>query len=394
MKKIFFLFIFVCFFNISSKSQYVLLVGGLHDTLYAMFPGCFNNGYLDTTCAELTTIRHLDISSEGRYSISGVQYLDSLKYLNCSGNALSEIFALPGSLDTLICRSQYDAGFINGYRFASLPPLPATLRYLDISNNGFSTIQGLNEGLRWLDCSGNKFHHSSGLFGPTLQSIVSLPSSLVYLNCSASCLTSLPVLPPALEYLDASYSKFYVSNGIFTFNFPGISFVPNLPSALSVCKLSTNNINCLPQLPASLDSLYAGGNNLTCLTNIVPGMFIDYPLPVCTQANDTHGCGPFPYIAASPTIISLTTLSGTASASGTYNLSAHDLNPASGNVSISASAFLELSTDNVNFSSSLSIPYTGAVLATTQIYVRISSSAQPGLLAGTVTNSAEMQMTL
>jgi len=64
------------------------------------------------------------------------------------------------------------------------------------------------------------------------------------------------------------------------------------------------------------------------------------------------------------------------------------LSPASGNITVTASAGLEISTNDINYSASpLNIPYTGGGLAGQLIYVRLSASAPAGVFSGTIINS-------
>ncbi|HNP53646.1 MAG TPA: T9SS type A sorting domain-containing protein [Ferruginibacter sp.] len=286
--KRFFLAIVICFYAWQPvHAQYTMIFDNiLRMRLQTMFPSCFNSsGEMDTTCTAITTLRHLDLHANGPYNptpqityLNGIQYFDSLRYLNCSGNALAFLPPLPQYLDTLICSYQFGLTGINGYDLGSLPTLPATLKYLDISRNGFVHLSGLNEGLRWLNCSNSKAHMSGGFDMPTLQTIDSLPSTLVYLDCGQNMLVSLPPLPPGLQVLKAQNNKFSYNLAPYNFNFPGIA--------------------CLPILPQSLDSLWVGGNRpVTCLPNAVPGLYVDMVLEYCNLNNNPNGCpsaGPVP----------------------------------------------------------------------------------------------------
>ncbi len=88
--------------------------------------------------------------------------------------------------------------------------------------------------------------------------------------------------------------------------------------------------------------------------------------------------------------VSPTTLSGFSyqfgtgpSASQSFNLSGTSLSPASGSLSVSASTDYEISTDNTNFvSGTLTIPYSGAALSATPVYVRLKSGLSIGLYNG------------
>jgi hypothetical protein len=279
-------------------------------------------------------------------------------------------------------------GFINPYQLTSLAFLPPNLQYLDCHGNGISSLQNLPASLTYLNCASNRFHSSQGVDIPTLTSIGTLPASLAYLNCSGNGISTLPALPATLTYLDASnnYADFtWLSNPWF---FSGITSLPTLPSNLGYLNVSNNpSLFCLPILPMTLTTLNITVTGINCIPNLVPGLNIG-STPICTQANDTYGCGPFPRLTVSLTSISGNAVSGSPGTVASYNLTARYLDPASGNISVSATPLLELSLDNINFSNTaLSIPYTGSTLSSTVIYARISASALPGAFTGTITHS-------
>lgn len=61
------------------------------------------------------------------------------------------------------------------------------------------------------------------------------------------------------------------------------------------------------------------------------------------------------------------------SASQSYGLSGTNLTPASGNLTVTGTTHYEVSTNNTTFSGSVTVPYTGAELAPTTIYVRLAA---------------------
>jgi len=72
----------------------------------------------------------------------------------------------------------------------------------------------------------------------------------------------------------------------------------------------------------------------------------------------------------------------------TFNLSGSNLTGAPGNISITAPTNYEISTDNVNYHTSLSIPYASATLVSTQISVRLKAGLPSGNYNGEIiTNS-------
>lgn len=427
MKKIYIIIFSFCFVCNYSNAQVPIGDAVLLSKLHVLFPNCWNaNGDLDTTCTDITTIRHLDLIGPGLngmtgkiMSMNGLQYFDSLRYLNIQGNSISDL-RLPPMLDTLVCDDQTNTTLgswtsleVNG------SSLPAGLRYLSCnSNRGIGGT--LPPGLTWLSCVNMYMHFLTyGITEPVMQSLPALPSTLRYLNCSYNILTSLPPLPDSLKYLNCSYNKYDDDWLGINYHYPGIAVLPPLPAglidlsasgngftevpllpvSLAYLDVSVNSVNCLPLLPVSMAgvspyhsassaNLLTGYTGINCTLNDVPGIRESPVLPVCTVTNDTHGCAHFPHISAGPGITGLTTFVGTASAAGSYILSAQNLNPASGNIVLTASANLEISLDNVNFSSSpVSVPYSGGGLTNATVFVRIGSSAVFGTFSGTVINS-------
>ncbi|MDP2366167.1 MAG: hypothetical protein Q8M94_20640, partial [Ignavibacteria bacterium] len=101
-------------------------------------------------------------------------------------------------------------------------------------------------------------------------------------------------------------------------------------------------------------------------------------------------------LAGSPIIVvSPATLSGFSylpgggpSTSQSYDLSGSDLTPSSGNISVSGSTNYEVSLNNSSFSSGFNVGYTGGVLATTPIYVRLKAGLPGGIYNGeNITNA-------
>lgn len=100
-------------------------------------------------------------------------------------------------------------------------------------------------------------------------------------------------------------------------------------------------------------------------------------------------CGAIgPIISAGPAITNLTGNAGTASAPLAYNLAGSNLTGFPGNLSVSASANLEVSlSSGSGYATSINVPYSSATLAQTAIYVRIAATAPQGSISGTITNS-------
>ncbi|MDY0089214.1 MAG: lamin tail domain-containing protein, partial [Flavobacteriaceae bacterium] len=80
-------------------------------------------------------------------------------------------------------------------------------------------------------------------------------------------------------------------------------------------------------------------------------------------------------------------MEGNASVSQSFSLSGMNLEPTSGNITVTAPANFQVSTDNVNFSNSLNIAYSGGALASTDVYVRLNESLAINTYNGNITIS-------
>lgn len=87
-------------------------------------------------------------------------------------------------------------------------------------------------------------------------------------------------------------------------------------------------------------------------------------------------------------ITGVTTVFGTASAEQTITLSGSNLTGFPSNITVTASANLEISlTSGGTFTSDVSVPYTSASLSATSIYARITATAALGAVSGTITSA-------
>jgi len=97
-----------------------------------------------------------------------------------------------------------------------------------------------------------------------------------------------------------------------------------------------------------------------------------------------------PVISVTPdTLTGFTYVEGAGpSSSQSYTLNGVDLNPADGDITVAGSGDYEVSTDNLTFSGSVDIAYTGSSLTDTTIYVRLISGLSSGTYDGeTILNS-------
>ncbi len=99
--------------------------------------------------------------------------------------------------------------------------------------------------------------------------------------------------------------------------------------------------------------------------------------------------GSSPVLSAAPGAFNnILTNAGTASATQTYQLNASNLSPAAGNIAVSITSNLEISTDGISFGAGpLNVPYTGGALSSYPLYFRVKSTAAQGVLAESITHS-------
>jgi hypothetical protein len=85
------------------------------------YPTCFNSqDMMDTTCTAVLGARTIDCINKNIANLQGIQYFKGLINLDCSGNSLTSLPALPSGLKVLDCSMN---------RLTSLPVLPSGLRY-------------------------------------------------------------------------------------------------------------------------------------------------------------------------------------------------------------------------------------------------------------------------
>ena len=132
---------------------------------------------------------------------------------------------------------------LRGLGLTTLPPLPATLTTLDVSDNQLATLPELPATLRALQASRNR-----------LTTLPILPANLTSLSVSCNQLTSLPRLPSTMKSL---YAPLNLLTGL-----------PNLPATLETINVACNRLSALPDLPATLKILDVEGNQLTAMPEL------------------------------------------------------------------------------------------------------------------------------
>ncbi|QQR86727.1 MAG: DUF11 domain-containing protein [Flavobacteriales bacterium] len=149
---------------------------------------------------------------------------------------------------------------MNGAVLDTLHPSVAALTYMNVAGAGLTDLNGVQyfTGLQTLVCS-NNYLTSMPVLPDAIQELqcqsngitafTNLPSSLVVLQCQDNALASLPALPLGLEWL-------------FCFN-NGLVALPALPSTLTQLACMYNLLTSLPLLPASLEVLLCNNNSIT-----------------------------------------------------------------------------------------------------------------------------------
>lgn len=169
--------------------------------LQSSFPSSFVNGQMETTSDEIIKETGLHLEKRNIKDLTGIEYFVNLTYLDCSGNQLTSLPKLPGSLLLLDCANNtltslpvLPSGLkvlsTRSNPIISLPVLPDSLEALLINNIGLVSLGSLPQNLKDLDCSGNK-----------LTTLPALPANLKALLCSDNQLSSLPDFPSTLTSL-------------------------------------------------------------------------------------------------------------------------------------------------------------------------------------------------
>ena len=235
---------------------------------------------MDTTCSAIVNDTYVSCVNQSISDLTGIQYFDSLRFLNCylnliqflphiansdtflscSHNQLINLTNLPNSLHTLYSENN---------ELTNLPSIPSSLKELNCSYNYLTSLPNLPSTLQALDCSGNQLTSLPALPNSlstlncsynTFNNLPALPNSLINLECANAQLTSLPLLPISLYSLKCSGNQ--------------LTGLPLLPSNLTHLECGHNIITSLPPLPNSLTYLYCEYNSLTNLPFLPNSLWI------------------------------------------------------------------------------------------------------------------------
>ncbi len=350
MKKLFTIIILITCLT-SIKAQYVTIPdANFVNWLQTNLPSAMNGNQMDTTSLSVTTRISVSIQNKSINNLSGIQYFDSLRMLDCGNipynanantlinmprlpnklktlacynNQLSSLPTLPPTLDTLLCYTNF---------ITSLPNLPNQLTYLNCGSNALDSLPFLPNSIKYLYCSGpmNVYYLPSlpnSLITLSsrqllLNSLPNLPNTLINLDCSLNPLDSLPPLPNSLKTLSIGYCHFSnmptlpnglisltCNNNVFSniqnLNDSLVSFdcsnnqlttLPTLPNTLTNLNCMLNQITSLPSLPDNLQYFSCSYNNLSCFPTF-PNSFTNYGNYIFDISHNLFSCLPN-YIAA------------------------------------------------------------------------------------------------
>lgn len=262
------IFILLIISHLAGFSQYVAIKdSSVKKELRSKFPNCFNAmGLMDTTCKEVVSCKSLNFGPVSAYHLEDLRYFDSLSSLTMCAANLYQLSYLPMSLKEFVCldcnlvglpevlppkleildcgsADRYIQVFGNFNFIKSLPALPATLKHLNIEQNGLETLPDLPKGLKDLLVSRNH-----------LTSLPKLPDSLKRFEISYNRLTSLPAIPDNFTALVCEGNK--------------LKSLPSLPKELRLLKCGDNEIEILDNLPPNLTFIECSFNKITKITSL------------------------------------------------------------------------------------------------------------------------------
>jgi len=266
----------------------------------ALAPWAISGNSMDTSYSTIVNMTNLDVSGLNIYDLEGVQYFDSLEFLDCSYNNLSTLSLLPHKIvdfrcnnNSLISLPSLPQSILSlrcyGNKISSLPTLPSSLNFLDCNSNLLVNLPSLPSTLNSLYCQSNPLNSLPSLPGSlillncskdSLSSIPSLPTALQNLYCNANSLTALPILPSSLVDLNCSENKLtslpLLPNILMILKCSDnpLFNLPSLPPSLTLLDCSADSLSSIPSLPSSLQTLYCSSNSLTSLPPL-PASIID-----------------------------------------------------------------------------------------------------------------------
>lgn len=160
---------------------------------------------------------------------------------------------------------------ISGLTIASIEGVEAfvNLTMLNCYNNQLSTLPVLPSNLIFMDISSNQLNSLPVLSASMnflfcnnnqITALPALPPNLIFFGCEGNQLTSLPVIPSSVKALTIGHNQ--------------LTSIPPLPNDLLTFICSNNPLPSLSTLPAALQVLYADSIGLTSLPVLPPALFV------------------------------------------------------------------------------------------------------------------------
>ena len=302
MKKLFSILLLLVLTSGQLNAQYVTIPDANFVTwLQNTYPNCMVGNQMDTTCVPIVTETFVAVNSQGISDLDGIQYFDSLKYLNCFLNNLTTLPSLPDSLIYLNCYGNglttlpdLPSGLTTMYCYVNnltnLPTLPNTLELLKCDQNNLTTLPTLPDSLFNLTCGNNNLSAIPTLPAQlghlecpnnNISSLPVLPANLLVLKCQNNQITTLPELPLNLNVLHVSYNMIDtlppVDIGLSSLKATGngLDYIHNIPAA-GLIWLDSNNLTSLPPIPEGIQTILAKSNLITCLPEMPQSMLYPY----------------------------------------------------------------------------------------------------------------------
>lgn len=319
MKKGLLVLMLALFFCQLKAQYYTVPDANFASWLQANYPQCMSGNMMDTTCTAIRTETLVDCYNSGIIDIDGIQYFaaletlkvrrndivvldnlpNSIRYLYCDSNQITNIVALPTSLWRFECRDNLLTTFptlpstlntIVAYNnlLDTLPALPQGITQLFLTGNRLTTVPTLPNSLTQLYCDYNditylpnlpSFVQTLACNGNQLTSLPALSNVLLNLRCEDNQLDSLPVLPHSIRVLYASnigvssLTSLPDSLRDFRYRSNNLDALPDpLPSKLEYIDVRYNNLTRIPTLPSTMKNLQVNDNNISVLPDFVPVM--------------------------------------------------------------------------------------------------------------------------
>ena len=256
----------------TANAQFTVPDSAFAARLSAIVPSAMTGDVLDTSDPSVQGLTSMNIANAWIEDLDGIQYFTGLQSLQCAGNYLTTMPALPDAIQVLWC---------GGNDLVSFTSLPASLIHLECMENQLTSLPTLPPALDMLTCYDNQ-----------LTSLPALPSSITQIACSDNALTGLPALPASLERLlcrnnplmgilpalPAGLTELNCDNCgltdlpalpagslLLSCNDNALPALPTLPPALVQMNCDGNDLSALPALPAALEILHCSQNQLTAL---------------------------------------------------------------------------------------------------------------------------------